>query len=185
MLLGRVERREQVEHLAGHDQRTRVATIDLVDRDDRPEPDLQRLRHHEFGLRQRTFGRIHQNDRAVHHVEDAFDLAAEIGMAGRIDDVDAHILPDDRGHLGEDGDAALTFEVVGIHRALGDALVLAERARLLQEPIDQRGLAVVDMSDDGDIAKLHAIFRKRNAGHFGPRAALNIVPIKPEAMTSL
>ena len=40
-------------------------------------------------------------------------------------------------------------------RALGHALVLAERAGLLQQPVDQRGLAVVDMGDDGDVAKLH------------------------------
>ena len=47
------------------------------------------------------------------------------------------------------------LKVVGIHRAFGDALVLPERARLLQQPVDQRGLAVVDMRDDGDIADIH------------------------------
>ena len=65
------------------------------------------------------------------------------------------VLPDDRGRLGENGDAALALEVVGIHHPLGDALVVAEGARLLQEPVDQRRLAVVDVGDDGDVAKLH------------------------------
>ena len=64
-------------------------------------------------------------------------------------------LPEDRGDLGQDGDAALALEVVGIHRALGDALVVAERARLLQQPVDQRGLAVIDVGDDGDVAQIH------------------------------
>ena len=64
-------------------------------------------------------------------------------------------LPDDRGRLGEDGDAALALEVVGIHRALGHALVLAEGAGLLQQAVDQRGLAVVDVGDDGDVAEVH------------------------------
>jgi hypothetical protein len=68
----------------------------------------------------------------------------------------ADILPDDRGRLGENGDAALLFEVVGIHHAFGDALVLAEGARLLQQLVDERGLAVVDVGDDGDIAHGHA-----------------------------
>ena len=55
--------------------------------------------------------------------------------------------------LGEDGDAALALEVVGIHRALGHPLVLAEGAGLLQQAVDQRGLAMVDMGDDRHVAK--------------------------------
>ena len=58
----------------------------------------------------------------------------------------------DGGVLGEDRDAALALEVVVVHRALGDALVGAERAALVQQRVDQRGLAVVDVGDDGDVA---------------------------------
>ncbi len=76
-------------------------------------------------------------------------------MARRVDDIDAGALPQDRGDLGEDGDAALALEVVRIHRPLGHALVVAEGAGLLQEPVDQGRLAMVDMGDDGDIAKVH------------------------------
>ena len=119
------------------------------------KPHFERLRHHEFGLRQRPLGGVDQHQRAVDHIEDALDLAAEIGVAGRIDDVDPGVVPNQRGRLGEDGDAALALEIVRIHRALGHALVLAERARLLQKPVDQRGFAVVDMGDDGDVAEIH------------------------------
>ena len=124
-------------------------------------PDFERLGDHELGLRQRALGGIHQHQRAVHHVEDALDLAAEIGVAGRVDDVDARVLPQDRRGLGQDGDAALALEIVGIHRALGDPLVLAEGAGLLQQAVDQRGLAMVDMGDDGDVAKGHRQIRWR------------------------
>ena len=34
----------------------------------------------------------------------------------------------------------------------GDDLAAAERARLLEEAVDQRGLAVVDVGDDGDVS---------------------------------
>ena len=156
LLFGRIERGEQVEDLVGDFARAGVRPIDLVDDHDRLEADLQRLGDDEFGLRQRPFGGIDQHQRAVDHVEDALDLAAEIGVAGRIDDVDARVLPQERRRLGEDGDAALALEVVGIERTLGDALILAERAGLLQQAVDQRGLAVVDMGDDGDVAELHA-----------------------------
>ena len=67
----------------------------------------------------------------------------------------ANIFPHHRSRFGEDGDAALAFEVAGIHHALGDALVLAEGAGLLQQAVDERRLAVVDVGDNGDIAQLH------------------------------
>ena len=92
--------------------------------------------------------------------EDALDLGAEIGVAGRVDDVDvgglaARWRPFDRGALGEDGDPALFLEVVRIHRALFDALVVAEGARLAEQLVDERRLAVIDVRDDRDVAKVH------------------------------
>ena len=64
-------------------------------------------------------------------------------------------LPDHRGALGQDGDAALALQVVAVERALGHLLVVAERAGLAQQLVDQGGLAVVDMGDDRDVANLH------------------------------
>src|SRR5262249_25141425 len=71
---------------------------------------------------------------------------------------DAGVLPLHRRRLGENGDAALALQIVGVHRALGNPLVFAERAGLLQQAVDQRGLAMVDVGDDGDVAKLHEPF---------------------------
>ncbi len=58
----------------------------------------------------------------------------------------------DRGVLGEDRDAALALQVGVVHRALGDPLVGAENAALVQQRVDQRRLAVVDVGDDGHVA---------------------------------
>ena len=58
----------------------------------------------------------------------------------------------DGGVLGQDGDAAFAFQVVGIHDALGNGFVGAEGAGLAQHGVHQRGLAVVDVGDDGDIS---------------------------------
>ena len=121
-----VERGEQVEHVVDHLLNAGIRPVDLVDRHNRAQAQLQRLADDEFRLRHRALGRVDQHDHAVDHRQDALHLAAEIGVAGSVDDVDAGVLPDDRGHLGQDGDAALLFEVVRIHHALGDALVLAE-----------------------------------------------------------
>jgi hypothetical protein len=54
--------------------------------------------------------------------------------------------------LGEYGDAALFFEVVAVHHAFFEVLVCGEGAGLAQQFVDQRGLAVVDVGNDGDVA---------------------------------
>ena len=158
LLVGGIERGEQVEHFVDDFDRARVGAVDLVDHDDRLEAHPQRLRHHELGLRQRTFGCVHQHQRAVDHVEDALDLAAEIGVAGRVDDIDAGVLPLHRCGLRQNRDAALALQIVGVHRALNLALVVAVDAGLLQQAVNQRGLAVVDVGDDGDVAEVHGLF---------------------------
>ena len=60
-------------------------------------------------------------------------------------------LPADGGVLGEDGDAPLALERVGVHHALFDLLVVAERPGLAEHLVHQGGLAVVDVRDDGDV----------------------------------
>ena len=75
-------------------------------------------------------------------------------MARRVDDVDQEVVVVDGGVLGQDRDAALALELVAVHGALGDALVGAERAALVQQRVDQRGLAVIDVGDDGDVAPI-------------------------------
>ena len=81
-LLGRgLEIDEQAEHLVVHPERLGVGPVDLVDGDDRPEAERQRLAGDEAGLRHRTLGRVHQDQHAVHHAQDPLDLAAEVGVA--------------------------------------------------------------------------------------------------------
>ena len=147
-----VEVDEEVVDLVEDFLRTGVGAVDLVDDDDGRELGFERLREHVAGLRQRAFGGVDEQDDAVDHLERALDFAAEVGVAGRVDDVDLGVVVVDRGVLGEDGDAALFFEVVGVHDALGDGFVGAEGAGLAEHGVDERGLAVVDVGDDGDVA---------------------------------
>ena len=155
LFVGRVEICKEVKHRVDHFDVALFRLVDLVDADDRAKADFQRFRHHEFCLRHRAFCGVDQHDGAVDHVQDAFDFAAEVGVSGRVDDVDADVVPDDRSGLRQDGDAALTLQIVGIHHSFGRGFVLAERARLFEQAVDQRGLAVVDVGDDGDVAQLH------------------------------
>jgi len=56
-----------------------------------------------------------------------------------------------RAVLGKDGDAAFALKIVGIHDQFGDLVALAESAALAQQMVGQRGFAVVNVGDDGDI----------------------------------
>ena len=134
-----------------HPERLGVAAVDLVDRHDRPEPERQRLPGDEPRLRHRPLGGVHQDQHAVDHAQDALDLAAEVRVARRVDDVDLDALPADGRVLGQDGDPPLPLERVRVHDALFDLLVGAERPRLPEHLVHQGGLAVVDVRDDGNI----------------------------------
>ena len=147
-----VEIDEQVVDFVQHFLRARVGAVDLIDDDDRRELGFERLAQHVAGLRQRAFTGVHQQHDAIHHLQSAFDFAAEIAVAGRVDDVDLYVVIEDGRVLGEDGNAALALQFVRIHHPFDVVLVGAKGAALLQHGIDQRGLAVVNVGDDGDIA---------------------------------
>ena len=159
LLVAGVEAEKELEHLVEHLGRARVGPVDLVDDDDRAKAERERLAGDELGLRHRPFGGIDEQDHAIDHREDALDLGAEIGVAGRIDDVDmgggAVMLPFDRSAFGEDGDPALLFEIVRIHRPLLHALIVAEGTGLAEQLVDKSRLAVIDVGDDRHVAKAH------------------------------
>ena len=147
-----VEIDEQVIDLVDDLLRAGVGAIDLVDDEDGREVRFERFREHVAGLRQRSFGGVDEQNDTVDHLERALNLTAEVGVARRVYDVDLRVLVVDGGVLGEDGDAALFFEVVRIHYAIGHGFVGAEGAGLAEHGVDEGGLAVVDVRDDGDVA---------------------------------
>jgi len=76
-------------------------------------------------------------------------------VAGGIDDVDLDAAIGDRGVLGDDGDAALPLQVEAVQDALAEILIGTEDVPLLEHPVDQGRLAVVDVGDDCDVSKFH------------------------------
>src|SRR5439155_25028024 len=86
LLIRRAELDHQIENFVEHGLGPCIAAIDLVDDDDRKETEDERLAEDEAGLRHRTFGGIDQQDHTLDHREDALHFAAEIGVAGRVDD---------------------------------------------------------------------------------------------------
>ena len=93
LVLVGVERDEEVEDLVQRPVGLGVGLVDLVEHDDGAEAEPQRLGGDELGLRHRALGGVDEQQDAVDHAEDALDLAAEVGVAGGVDDVDAVAVP--------------------------------------------------------------------------------------------
>ncbi len=101
------ERQEELEDLVQHLVGAGVLAVDLVDHDDWLEVEVERLLEHELGAGQRALGSVDQEQHAIDHGQGALDLAAEVGVAGRVDDVDLGAFVEDGRVLGQDRDAAL------------------------------------------------------------------------------
>ena len=138
---------------------TLVGAVDLVDDNDDAMAQLQRTGKDEARLRHGALGSVDEQDNAVDHLENTLDLAAEVSVARSIDDVDLGVTVANGSVLGKDRDAALTLEVIGVHDAVDNLLVFAVHTALLEHLVDQRGLAVVNVGDDGYVAKLFVLHK--------------------------
>ena len=151
-----VEIEEELVDLVDDLLRARVVAVDLVDDEHDRQPRLQRLAEDEARLRQRPLGRVDEQEDAVDHRQAALDLAAEVGVARRVDDVELHVADADGRVLREDRDPLLALEVDRVHDALVHVLVRAEGAGLPEQGVDERRLAVIDVGDDRDVAEIVA-----------------------------
>jgi hypothetical protein len=108
-MLLRIEVEEQLVNLVNDLRDASVGSVHLVDDQDNGQMSFERLAEDETRLRQGALAGIHQQDHAVHHRETTFDLATEIRVAGRVNDVDLDVPVAHRGVLCEDRDALLAF----------------------------------------------------------------------------
>jgi hypothetical protein len=88
-------------------------------------------------------------------------------VSGRIHDIDFYAGVKHSRILGQDGDAALAFQIVRVHDALGDGLVIAEGTALPEHGVNQRGLAVIHVGNDGDVANAWIQFENSSGFAFG------------------
>ncbi len=177
LLIRRVQRHEEFKHLVEHFFRIGVFAVNLVDDHNRLGAGFERLAEHEARLRLRAFGGIHDEQHAVNHVHDALDLAAEVGVAGSVHDIDVVILVFEGGVFGADRNALFLFQVHRVHQAFLGRFVLvgAEGARLLEQAVHQSRFAMINVRDDGDVADvLHIVnfrpahnaqYTRRDKGH--------------------
>ena len=163
VLFGR-EREEEIVDFLLDLLRPRVGAVDLVDEHDRPLAAFEGLLQDEPRLRQRTLGGVDEEQHSFDHRQDALDLGTEVPVARRVHDVDDDVLVVDGRVLGEDRDASLLLELARVHDELVDVLADAERPALLEQRVDERGLPVVDVRDDGDARRERVAMPGRRGG---------------------
>src|SRR6476661_8494932 len=134
--------------------RPRVFSVDLVNYDDWLESVFKRFTQNKTRLRLWPIVGVDNQKYAVHHFHDALDFAAEIGVAGCIDNVDAVAVPLKGSILGANRDSFFTLEIHGIHYALFDLLIGTKRPRLAQQLIHKRRLAVIDVRNNSNVTNL-------------------------------
>ena len=154
-------RRTQVEHqfedLLLDLVRAAVRLVHLVDHHDGLLAHFDGLVQHETGLRHAAFEGVDQQQHAVRHVQHTLDLAAEIAVSGRIDNIDFHALIGHRHVLREDGDPPLPLQVVAVEDEVAEVLRPAHQVGLVDHPVDKGRLAVVHVRDDRDVPDFHIV----------------------------
>src|SRR5262249_14735217 len=135
-------------------------------------------------LRFYTLARVDHQQRALTGSERARDLVGEVDMARRIHQIENIVLavpgtivqPD---CLRLDGDAAFALDFHGIeHLFLACHFAIRKPARHLDQAVRQRRLAVVDMSDDGEVADIG-----NGGGRHGARDSIRLPERQPYCVT--
>ena len=142
----------------------RARQIDLVNHRD----DLEPVGQGELGVGERlgfdALRSVHHQQRAFAGREAARDLVGKVHVARRVDEVQLVFIAvagaiEQAYRMGLDGDAALALEVHRIEHLLRH-LALGERARHLEQPVGQRGLAVVDVGHNRKVADVSGFCHK-------------------------
>src|SRR5215204_3178731 len=136
-----------------------VRAVHFIYDHDGLEAEFDGLAQDEARLGHGTLGCVHEQEAAVHHAEDAFDLAAEVRVARGVDDVDLDSLVLHGRVLGQNGYAPFLLKHIAVHGALGDLLPVPELQGLPEQSVYERGLAVIDVRDYGDVAILQEFSR--------------------------
>ena len=92
-----IQLQEKLQDLVHNLVRSCFGTVDLVDADDDGKLQLQCLSEDKLGLRHGAFKSVHHQDDAVYHLQDTLHLAAEVRVAGGVDNVDFCVFIHDGG----------------------------------------------------------------------------------------
>jgi hypothetical protein len=79
-------------------------------------------------------------------------------VSGGVDNIDFDSLIRNSNVFGENGNPAFPFEIVGVEDLLPGKLGIAELPALPEQTIDESRFAMIDVSDNGDVAEIVSYF---------------------------
>ncbi len=150
---------EQIKNLVDYPVRTCAFAVNFIDDHNWIKTTGKGFLRDKARLRHRAIDGINQQENAIHHRQHTFNFTAEVGMPGGINDIDVIVFPVDGGVFGENGNTTLALLIIGIHYPFDLFAAGLQRTGLLQEFINQCGLAMIDVRDNGDIANIFYHFR--------------------------
>ena len=145
---------EQVQNFVDNFVNALVRTVNFIDYNDGFQMLFQCFAQYVFGLGHRTFVGVYQKEYTVNHGQYAFYFATKVSMARSIKDVNFGIAVHNGGVLGQNGNATFTFQIVGVHYAVFNVFVTTEDAALFEHSVYKSGFAVVNVSNNRDIAQI-------------------------------
>ena len=144
---------EAVPDHVDHAPEVGAGAVELVDEAEARDAVLVRLAPDRLGLRLDAGHAVEDDDRAVEHAQAALDLDRKVHVPGRVDQVDAMIVPEAGRGGGGDRDPPLLLLLHPVHRggALVDLAELVDLLRVEEDPLGHGRLARVDVGDDPDV----------------------------------
>ena len=127
--------------------------VHLVNEHDTRHAILVGLTPYGFRLRLDALVAVEHAYRAVEHAQGSLDFDGEVDVAGRIDDVEALVLPERRCCGGRNRDSALLLLFHPVHRrgAVVDFADLMGLAGIIEDALGRRRLSGIDVSHDAEI----------------------------------
>ena len=145
---------EQVQNFVDNFVNALVRTVNFIDYNDGFQMLFQCFAQYVFGLGHGAFVGVYQKQYTINHGQYAFYFATKVSMARSIEDVDFGITVHNRGVFGQNGNATFTFQIVGVHYAVFNVFVATENTALFKHCIYQSSFAVVNVSNNRDIAQI-------------------------------
>ena len=110
---------------------------------------------------------ISKEEHAIDHFHDTFHFGTEVGVTWSVDDVNGvfftvfRIDPLHREVFGLNRNAFFALEVHRVHGTFFYAFVFTVSAALREKAVDECGLAMINVCDDGDITDIFSVHEKK------------------------
>ena len=127
LVFGGIEIAHEVKNHLVHLLRTTVRLVYFVHHHDGLQSYLQRLLQHKAGLRHGAFESIHQQQAAVGHVEHTLHLTSEIGVTGRIENVDFGVFPSNGNVFRKNSYPSFALQIIGVQYFAAVILAVTEQ----------------------------------------------------------